>query len=265
MGLTSNSTGFAAAGLCPVIKRRTPDERIVAIAGNPNVGKSTIFNSLTGMRQHTGNWPGKTIAAAQGFCRTDKFSYILADIPGTYSLLAHSAEEEAARDFICFGEIDAAIVVCDATCLQRSLNLALQVMELCPKTLVCVNLCDEAKRRGITLDLDTLERNLGVPVVGTSAHDKRTLRKLTDALDELCAGAAPENYKRLHYIRPVEEAIVTSGGVALKEVNPRTMESKLVSGLHFAGEVLDLDAYTGGFNLQIAWSTGWTAGQAVCP
>lgn len=248
MGLTSNSTGFAAAGLCPVIKRRTPDERIVAIAGNPNVGKSTIFNSLTGMRQHTGNWPGKTIAAAQGLCRTDKFSYILADIPGTYSLLAHSAEEEAARDFICFGEIDAAIVVCDATCLQRSLNLALQVMELCPKTLVCVNLCDEAKRRGITLDLDTLERNLGVPVVGTSAHDRRTLMRLTDALDRLCAGAAPENYKRLHYIRPVEEAISIARAPLERfggRLDPRWLALRLTEGdsslREKAGEYLSAD------------------------
>ncbi|MFR0871914.1 MAG: FeoB small GTPase domain-containing protein [Oscillospiraceae bacterium] len=153
MGLTSSSTGFAAAETSLEIKRRSPDDRVVAIAGNPNVGKSTIFNALTGMRQHTGNWPGKTVAAAQGFCETERSGYVLVDIPGTYSLLAHSAEEEAARDFLCFGGAEAAVVVCDATCLQRSLNLALQVMELCPKTLVCVNLCDEAKRRGITLDL----------------------------------------------------------------------------------------------------------------
>ena len=170
MGLTSSSTGFAAAETSLEIKRRSPDDRVVAIAGNPNVGKSTIFNALTGMRQHTGNWPGKTVAAAQGFCETERSGYVLVDIPGTYSLLAHSAEEEAARDFLCFGGAEAAVVVCDATCLQRSLNLALQVMELCPKTLVCVNLCDEAKRRGITLDLKQLEENLGVPVVGTAAH-----------------------------------------------------------------------------------------------
>ncbi len=207
MGLTYNSTGLAAVDSGLVIKRRTPEDRVIAIAGNPNVGKSTIFNALTGMRQHTGNWPGKTVATAQGYCRTEKGGYVLVDIPGTYSLLAHSAEEEAARDFLCFGGIDAAVVVCDATCLQRSLNLALQVMELCPKTVVCVNLCDEAKRRGITLNLPKLEENLGVPVVGTSAHDKRTLKKLTAAVDMLCGGDYEVNPRRLRYIRPVEDAI----------------------------------------------------------
>lgn len=252
MGLTSNSTGFAAAEVCPVISRRTPDERIIAIAGNPNVGKSTIFNALTGMRQHTGNWPGKTVTAAQGRCRTDNFSCVLADIPGTYSLLAHSAEEEAARDFLCFGGIDAAIVVCDATCLQRSLNLVLQVMELCPKTLVCVNLCDEAKRRGITLDLGVLERNLGVPVVGTSAHDKRTLKALTAALDRLCAGNAPREIKRLHYIRPVEEAIALAEPPLERfrgKLDPRWLALRLIEGddqlAEKAGEYLGTDLRSG--------------------
>ena len=245
MGLTSNSTGFSAADVCPVIQRRTPDEKIIAIAGNPNVGKSTIFNALTGMHQHTGNWPGKTVTAAQGFCSTDKFSYVLADIPGTYSLLAHSAEEEAARDLLCFGGIDAAVVVCDATCLQRSLNLVLQVMELCPKTLVCVNLCDEAKRRGITLDLKTLENNLGVPVIGTAAHDKRTLKALTEALDRLCAGEAPANIKRLHYIRPVEDAISCVEPLLEQfsdKLDPRWLALRLTEGDGFltekAGEYL---------------------------
>lgn len=251
MGLTSNSTGFAAADVCPVIKRRTPDEKIIAIAGNPNVGKSTIFNALTGMRQHTGNWPGKTVAAAQGYCRTEHFSCVLADIPGTYSLLAHSAEEEAARDFLCFGGIDAAVVVCDATCLQRSLNLALQVMELCPRTLVCVNLCDEAKRRGINLDLQILEKNLGVPVVGTSAHDKRTLKALTEALDRLCAGEAPTEIKRLHYIRPVEDAIACVGPSleCCGKLDRRWLSLRLIEGdsrlAEKAGEYLGTDLGTG--------------------
>ena len=120
MGLTSSSTGFAAAETSLEIKRRSPDDRVVAIAGNPNVGKSTIFNALTGMRQHTGNWPGKTVAAAQGYCETERSGYVLVDIPGTYSLLAHSAEEEAARDFLCFGGAEAAVVVCDATCPMLS-------------------------------------------------------------------------------------------------------------------------------------------------
>ncbi len=249
MGLTYNSTGLAAVDSGLVIKRRTPEDRVIAIAGNPNVGKSTIFNALTGMRQHTGNWPGKTVATAQGYCRTEKGGYVLVDIPGTYSLLAHSAEEEAARDFLCFGGIDATVVVCDATCLQRSLNLALQVMELCPKTVVCVNLCDEAKRRGITLDLPKLEENLGVPVVGTSAHDKRTLKKLTAAVDMLCGGDYEVNPWRLRYIRPVEDAISEIEPLLRERfgerLNQRWLALRLLEGdkalEEKAGELLECD------------------------
>lgn len=249
MGLTCNSTGFAAVDGGLEIKRRSPSDRVVAIAGNPNVGKSTIFNALTGMRQHTGNWPGKTVATAQGYCQTDKSGYVLVDIPGTYSLLAHSAEEEAARGFLCFGGIDAAVVVCDATCLQRSLNLALQVMELCPRTLVCVNLCDEAKRRGITLDLKQLEENLGVPVVGTSAHNKRTLKALTAALDRLCCGETEVAPRRLRYIRPVEEAIDEAEPLLRERfgdrINPRWLALRLIEGDRSlaadAGEYLGTD------------------------
>lgn len=249
MGLTCNSTGFAAVDGGLEIKRRSPSDRVVAIAGNPNVGKSTIFNALTGMRQHTGNWPGKTVATAQGYCRTDKSGYVLVDIPGTYSLLAHSAEEEAARGFLCFGGIDAAVVVCDATCLQRSLNLALQVMELCPRTLVCVNLCDEAKRRGITLDLKQLEENLGVPVVGTSAHNKRTLKALTAALDRLCCGETEVAPRRLRYIRPVEEAIDEAEPLLRERfgdrINPRWLALRIIEGDRSlaadAGEYLGTD------------------------
>ena len=130
MGLTSTSTGAGAADTALVLRRERPDDRIVALAGNPNVGKSTVFNALTGLRQHTGNWPGKTVTSAQGRCERGGRGYVLVDLPGTYSLMAHSAEEEVARNFICFGGSDSVVVVCDATCLERNMNLVLQTMEI---------------------------------------------------------------------------------------------------------------------------------------
>ena len=162
-----------------------PERRIVALAGNPNVGKSTVFNGLTGLKQHTGNWPGKTVSSARGICSTERHSIELVDIPGIYSMLAHSQEEEVARDFLQSGEAEAAIVVCDATCLERNLILALQVMEICPKVIICVNLMDEAEKRGICIDLSLISERMGVPVVGVTARKKATLRMLTDVLDDV--------------------------------------------------------------------------------
>lgn len=163
MGLTASSTGMNALDSGLEIKKRTPKDKVVAIAGNPNVGKSTLFNSLTGSSQHTGNWPGKTVSNAQGCCETASHSYVFVDIPGTYSLMAHSAEEEVARNFICFGERDAVVVVCDATCLERNLNLVLQTMEISQNTMICVNLLDEAKRKHISIDLEKLSNLLKAP------------------------------------------------------------------------------------------------------
>ncbi|MCI9307796.1 MAG: ferrous iron transport protein B [Lachnospiraceae bacterium] len=164
-------------------------QKLIAFAGNPNVGKSTLFNGLTGMKQHTGNWPGKTVEHALGTCRSKRHTYILADLPGTYSLMAHSPEEEAARDFLCSGKADAAVVVCDASCLERNLNLALQTIELFPKVIVCVNLMDEAAKRHIQIDLPALSQALGVPVIGTTARNRKSLDALLDALDSLTESA----------------------------------------------------------------------------
>lgn len=206
MGLTKSSVGVGAVDSGLEIKKLSETDKIIALAGNPNVGKSTVFNALTGLNQHTGNWPGKTVSNAQGYCRTKKRGYVLVDIPGTYSLMAHSAEEEVARNFICFGEPDAVVVVCDATSLERNLNLVLQTAEISKNVIVCVNLMDEAKKRGIEIDLQRLSALLGVPVVGTAARNKKTLLKLTDTLDRIAESNTSGSF-RVRYPAPVEKAI----------------------------------------------------------
>ncbi|MDD3203300.1 MAG: FeoB small GTPase domain-containing protein, partial [Pygmaiobacter massiliensis] len=189
MGLTNSSIGIRAAASELEIKKQAVEDKVVALAGNPNVGKSTVFNGLTGMNQHTGNWPGKTVTNAQGYCATKQQSYVMVDIPGTYSLMAHSAEEEVARNFICFGQPDAVVVVCDATCLERNLNLVLQTLEISSRVVVCVNLMDEAKRKNIKIDLSAIAKRLGVPVVSTVAREKKSLDGLMNTLDNVVSGA----------------------------------------------------------------------------
>ena len=158
-GIDSKFTQGRAGGRpADDLKKRRRATVSLRLPANPNVGKSTVFNALTGMNQHTGNWPGKTVASAQGRHVYKDMGYILVDLPGTYSLMAHSAEEEVARNFICFGGADAVIVVCDATCLERNLNLVLQTLEITPHVAVCVNLMDEARRKGIQIDLAGLEK-----------------------------------------------------------------------------------------------------------
>ena len=208
MGLTNRSVGAHAVDTGLVIEKQTREDRVIALAGNPNVGKSTVFKALTGMNQHTGNWPGKTVSNAQGYCRTKRHSYVMVDIPGTYSLMAHSAEEEVARNFLCFGGADAVVVVCDATCLERNLNLVLQTLEITPNVVVCVNLMDEARRKRIRIDLGALARRLGVPVVGVVARRKKSLSALTETLDRLSDGAQTRP-AAVRYPEPVEQAIAT--------------------------------------------------------
>ncbi len=163
-------------------------DHVVALAGNPNTGKSTIFNALTGLRQHVGNWTGKTVTRAEGAFSVEGKRYKLVDLPGTYSLLSASQDEEISRNFLLFGRPDCTVVVVDATALERNLNLVLQVLEITGKVVVCVNLMDEAERKGLQVDVRSLARDLGVPAVPTVARDKRGLAQLVSAVSGVISG-----------------------------------------------------------------------------
>ena len=205
MGLTCESCGRGA--LKKKFNLKCGGEFVIALAGNPNVGKSTVFNELTGLRQHTGNWPGKTVVNARGNYEYKSMKFLLMDLPGTYSLLANSVEEQVARDFICFGKPHATVVVVDATCLERNLNLVLQVMELTDNVVVCVNLIDEAERKGIFIDIRELEAELGVPVVATVAREGKGLEELKRRIFNVAVGIQTPKAKKIKYSEPVEEAV----------------------------------------------------------
>lgn len=161
---------------------------VVALAGNPNTGKSTVFNALTGLRQHTGNWPGKTVTRAEGgFSYSDK-KYKIVDLPGTYSLLSMSTDEEVARNFILFAKPDVTVIVVDATRLERNLNLALQILEITDRAVICLNLMDEAKRHKLIIDDRLLSKKLGIPVIATSARQKEGIDNLLKAIHEVATG-----------------------------------------------------------------------------
>jgi ferrous iron transport protein B len=192
-------------------------DRVVALAGNPNTGKSTLFNALTGLKQHTGNWPGKTVTRAEGGYEYRDVRYKLVDLPGTYSLLSASQDEEVARDFILFGQPDCTIVVTDATALERNLNLVLQVLEITDKVVVAVNLMDEAKRKGLQVDTRSLSRDLGVPAVPVVARSGEGLHGLLDAVAGVIEGeiatrprhveGTPEFQKAVAELVPMIEAL----------------------------------------------------------
>jgi Fe2+ transport system protein B len=207
----------------------------VALAGNPNVGKSTVFNNLTGLHQHTGNWPGKTVTRAEGAYEYKESKFKVIDLPGTYSLLSTSTDEDIARNFILFGKPDVTIVVVDATKLERNLNLVLQILEITPKVVVCLNLIDEALRKNITINERQLSKDLGVPVVAAAARQKIGMDKLLDFTYQVASGEYICKPKKISkFNRKVQHVIdeLTNDVSSLFPTlpNPRWIAMRLLEG-----------------------------------
>jgi ferrous iron transport protein B len=224
-----------SASLKPLGEEAGAYHYTIALAGNPNTGKSTVFNALTGLRQHTGNWPGKTVTRAEGSFSYHDQRYRIIDLPGTYSLLSTSEDEEVARDFILFGKPDVTVIVVDASRLERNLSLALQILEITDKAVLCLNLMDEARRHHITIDTRTLSRDLGIPVVATSARTKEGIADLLFAIEDVVSGKF-QTKKQTYIDLPKEnaEAIVELQS-ALSELNPdlpntRWLAMRLIEG-----------------------------------
>jgi Fe2+ transport system protein B len=202
---------------------------VVALAGNPNTGKSTVFNALTGLRQHTGNWPGKTVTRAEGGFEYGSTRFKLVDLPGTYSLLSTSTDEEIARDFILFGNPDVTVVVVDATRLERNLNLVLQVLEITGRVVVCLNLVDEARRHHLNVDERRLARDLGVPVVPTSARYRQGMPELLAAIHDVASGRTICKPHRIGGVSPEVERAVAGLAGQIQSIFPKLTSARWVA------------------------------------
>lgn len=202
---------------------------VVALAGNPNTGKTTVFNALTGLRMHTGNWPGKTITRAEGGFSYESRRYKLVDLPGTYSLLSASPDEEVARSFLLFGQPDVTVIVADATCMERNLNLVLQVLQITRRAVLCLNLMDEAKAHGITIDERNLARDLGIPVVPCSARSGIGIPELLKEISLMASRADHPEPRRLPLDVPGLRSALDQVEAGLRETFPELPQPRWVA------------------------------------
>lgn len=220
---------FNAANLEKLGVNTASSDFVIALAGNPNTGKSTVFNALTGLRQHVGNWPGTTVARAEGAFRHQGAAYKVVDLPGTYSLLSSSSDEQAACNFLLFGDPDVTVVVVDATRLERNLNLVLQIQQITNRVVIALNLMDEAERHGITIDTRHLSRELGVPVVPTSARRGRGIPELLEGIAAVAHGRTALKARTTPRLAPAVERAVSTVATQLSAEFPGLANSRWVA------------------------------------
>lgn len=239
MGLTAQSSKLSSMTDVFHIEKKD-NQYVVALAGNPNTGKSTVFNYLTGLKQHTGNWPGKTVVSARGEFSHNGKDYVMIDLPGSYSLFTSSKDEEVSRDFLSIGSYDAAVVVCDATCLERNLNLVFQVSELAEKVILCINLIDEAKKKNIVIDREGLEKELNIPVVLTSARNGTGMDELKRTIEKEISPRAKKHTAIVTYNDEIEEK-VREISVYLDELNISNTRWTALRLLDSSSEIFSLE------------------------
>jgi len=233
---------FNAEGLKKLGVNTDNFDFVVALAGNPNTGKSTVFNALTGLRQHTGNWPGKTVTRAEGAFEYDSKKFKLLDLPGTYSLLSTSQDEEIARNFILFGKPDVTVIVVDASRLERNLNLVLQILEITDKAVLCLNLMDEAKRNNIKIDVRTLSKDLGIPVVPTSARFSEGIPELIQTINRVANGKIICKPHQIKNVPKNIEAAVKKLSEEIKKQFPTIPNSRWIAFRLLEGDTQIMEA-----------------------
>lgn len=236
---------------------------VVALAGNPNTGKSTVFNALTGLRQHTGNWPGKTVTRAEGGFVYGNKRFKLVDLPGTYSLLSTSTDEEVARDFILFGQPDVTVIVADATRLERNLNLVLQVLEITDRAVLCLNLMDEARRNTIDVDPRALAKELGIPVVAASARQEEGIPELLQSLYDVATGAYVCRPRRLERTAPRLEKALTELSAKILSAFPGIPNARWIALRLLEGDQRIIDAVRSGELATLGRTVPLAAGQQL--